>query len=203
MDLTTVTRVKATGQGFSGTDQDTLLAQIVAQVSAAAEKYMDRGIEYTSRTEYFNIEPGQTVVRLHAFPAIANVAVYNDTAHQTGSYTQFPASTQMDASQYGIDTARGLLIFDQTPPQPGANVLKVTYTGGMSATATSAANFIAAFPDIASALDLWAVYVCNQAKQPGVNSVSIDGASAAITVFTMPTVTRDTLNAYRTKLGTL
>jgi hypothetical protein len=95
------------------------------------------------------------------------------------------------------------LIFDQTSPQAGANVLKVTYTGGMATGATDAAGFIAAFPDIASAVDLWAVYIVNQAKQPGVNSISIDGASAAISVYTMPTVTRDTLNAYRTKLGTL
>jgi hypothetical protein len=202
MDLTTVTRVKATGQGFSGTTSDTLLTQIVAQVSAAAEKYMDRGVKYESRTEYFNVEPGQTVFRLHGFPTIATLTVYNDTAHQTTTYTQFPASTAIDPSQYGIDTARGLLIFDQTPPQPGANVLKVTYTGGMS-TAATPADFITAFPDIASAVDLWAVYVCNQAKLPGVNSISIDGASAAISVYTMPTITRDTLNAYRTKLGAL
>lgn len=197
MDFTTSTRVKALGQGFSGSTQDTLIGTLITALSAATERYLDRGIEYTSRTEYFNVEPGQRVLRLHAFPAIASVTLYNDTAHESGTYTQFPATTAVDAGSYAIDTDRGLLIVDDGILLDGSKAVKVTYTGGIASGATSASGLVTAFPDIAQAVDMWVIYALRQGMNPGYTSVAVDGGSVAVGAYAMPLITKDLLERYR------
>lgn len=204
MDLTTRARVKVLLQGAAGTTQDSLLDQLITAESAKVEKYLDRGIEYLARTEFFNVAPGQSVFRLGAWPGIdttpANFVVYNDVAHASASYTQFPSTTEIDEANYAIDAERGLLLFHYQLPQPGPKTLKVTYSGGMHSTLTGASkvtNFVAQFPDLAYATELQVVAGFNSAKQPSASGFTDAAGSVTYqTLDLLPQVKR-TLDRYR------
>lgn len=191
-------------QGATGTTQDSLLSQLITAESAKIEKYLDRGIEYQARTEHFNVDPGQRLFRLAAWPGIdttvANFHVYNDVAHASSSYTQFPSSTEIDASNYAIDAERGLLVVHYANLLCGPKVLKIAYTGGMATNLTGSSkvtNFVSGFPDIAYACELQVVAAFNSAKQPAVGSFTdATGSLNYVTLDLLPQVKR-TLDRYR------
>jgi len=176
IDLTTLARVKSMIGGNLSTTYDTLLTAWISAISKRAMmEILKRGLKSQSRSEYFDVDPGQDEVWLLGCPIdttkTITVVNNNDTPRvwtDTGDVV---------SSDYIIcDPARaykGVLYFE-TVLTSGVNVLKVTYTGGMAA---DAAAFIAAFPDISDAIDRQLKYMWVNRDLVGIQSQGIAGAS--------------------------
>ena len=193
LDMTTLARVKVLAQGIgSDTDYDTEIDRWIDQISAAAEKYMNRVALAAAQTEYFDIRNGQRVFFVRAVPVTTWTAVNNDTDRSFGS------DTVVDSSGYATTDDIGKVEFDGFDPVFGPKALKITYTGGMAADVTA---FVAAFPDIAGAVDAQCAHLHQQRMSIGRTSVLADGASVSVDDPTkwLP-VLRNALNAHR-RLG--
>lgn len=180
MDLTTTTRVEnlilATGTPPAWTT--TAIGQLITEVSAAVERYLDRYAQSgVSRTEYLDVEAGQRLFRLRAYPVASMTSVSFDPEQVFGS------DTVIDSGDYfsPLYNSSGVLRFpyDLNPPDTATlpDCLKVVYTGGM---ASSTANFITSYPDIAGAVDKQVAFLYQNRNNLGVSSVSGDAGSISI-----------------------
>lgn len=120
-----------------GINADDIIIQSMAlAASAAIEKYLDRKLEKLARTEYFDVDAGQCVFFVSAYP-IVSIQVYNDadrafaTALSQTDYTYLGDSGRVVVDKYSLDS--------------GYNALKVVYTGGL---ATSQAELEQNHPDL-------------------------------------------------------
>ena len=102
----------------------------------------------------------------------ASIVVNNDINRD------FDSSTVVSSSYYHVDDDTGILVVDDYILQLGYKCLKVTYTGGM---ASSAANFITSFPDIADAISIQVAYEYESRNRLGQTSVT--GQDGSITLF--------------------
>lgn len=197
MDLTTTTRV-ATLVNASGSVPaafTSTVGQLITQVSAAVESFLDRYAESgVSRTEYLGVTKGQTVFRLRAYP-VASVTSVSFDVDQGWTDT-------LDSADYltPVYSAQGLLIV-RSPlrtsdgyPDTLPGVLKVVYTGGM---ASSAANFATAYPDIVGAIDQQIAYLWHQRNNLGTGNVSGDTGSVSAGADSWLPFVRQTLWRYR------
>lgn len=147
MNLTTTEHVKryltdavpAAGARLAG--DDALLGQLVTWVSENAAGYMDRLIEQASRTEYFDIDYGQRLVMVRAYPIASISSIVNDV---TRAYT----SGTIDSDDYVADASGPIINFDYSL-SAGPRALKVTYTGGLGTTVDA---ICAAYPDLCQAV---------------------------------------------------
>lgn len=154
----------------------TVVNQLIAGVSAAVEAYLQRSIESTSRVLYLTVDSGSRMFQLPAFPVSTITSIYFDVT-QT-----FDSSTLLTSSDYFNPTlgASGLLVFKYpllVPYGTAPGALKVTYTGGMAASADS---FITAYPDIAHAVDLQVAYLYHTRNMVGTVSTSGDSGAIAL-----------------------
>lgn len=200
MDLTTTTRV-ATLVNAAGTAPaafNSTVGQLITNVSAAVESYLDRYAQSgVSRTEYLAVAAGQQVFRLRAYPVVSMSGVYFDL-DQT-------FATALDSTEYlspvysdmGMLTMRYPLRLVDGYPDTMPNVLKVVYTGGM---ASSTANFITAYPDIAGAVDQQVAFLWHQRNNLGTASVSGDAGSVSAGADSWLPSVMDVLRRYR-RLG--
>lgn len=186
MDLTTAERVRVlimAGAQATGTallsDTSAGLGQLITEVSAAAESYLDRNAESgVSRTEYFDVERGNTIFRLRAYPVASVTNIWLDYDQAFGTSTLL---TTDDYFNPVLDT-RGLLVMKYPSFFRGygdrwSRALKVTYTGGMAATA---AAFITAFPDIAAAVEHQVIFRWKRRNDLG--HLSVAGDAGTVTV---------------------
>lgn len=162
MDLTTATRVKLR-LAIDGDDTayDTIIAQIITRVSAEVEVLMSRHVESTARTVQLDTFHIMRHISLRGYPVTTLTSVHNDVDRNFGS------DTLIAAADYYTDTGAGLLWFDVTLSSARGG-LQVIYTGGM---ATSAANFITAYPDIAEAVDQRVAQLWQRRNEVGLSSV--------------------------------
>lgn len=180
MDLTTAARVSTAVLGTATGPAPFLLqvGQLITQVSAAVEAYLDRyATSGVSRTEYLTASKGQRVFRLRAFPVASVTSVSFDTE------AAFGAETVVDTTDYysPVQSEAGLLRFKYAPligDGLGDDVpcLKVVYTGGMAA---NAGAFVTAYPDIAGAVDQQVAYFYHTRNELGRASVSGDSGSSS------------------------
>lgn len=180
MDLTTTARVAAIiapGQTLSASTT-AALAQLITSVSAAAEVVMDRAAQSSARTEYFTVEPGQRRFSLRAWPVSAVSSVNYDLDNAwTGAALDADEFVSPVYSPTGELVIRyALLAREHEVDAPSA--LRVIYTGGMAA---DAAAFIAAFPDVAEAVELQVAHLWHARNAPGMSSVSGDGGNVSPT----------------------
>lgn len=179
MNLSTTARVLAliSSKGTAPDNAETEIAAVLASVSAAVETYLNRYTEATSRTEYLDVDPYQRVFRLRASPVSAVSSVYFDEEQAFGS------ETALVASDYYLPTldATGRLVMRfalNSGADPIPRAVKVTYTGGMAA---SASAFVTAYPDIAGAVDVQTSHEWQRRNALGVTSVSYpDGTTASL-----------------------
>ncbi len=105
MDLTTKERVKVHGEGGGqkwGTSSDAQLDAIIAGYSADFQLMLDRAVLAAAQTETFDVDRGQRVFSLKAYPVTAVTSIINDTERLfTGS--------ALAATDYSLNTATGLL----------------------------------------------------------------------------------------------
>lgn len=176
MDLTTYQRVSnlvAPGETSPAAFQ-TVVGQLITAVSAAVEQYLGRSAETTSRVQYLNVDGGSRIFQLQAFPVTTLASVYFDTDQVFGASTLLTSSDYFDPTL----SSSGLLVFKYSLSASvgfAPSALKVTYTGGMAA---SAAAFITAFPDIAHAVDLQVSHLYHTRNMIG--TVSSSGDSGAV-----------------------
>lgn len=147
--LTTIHRVKRRGAYNAKNNDDVLLNELIAEVSADCEEFMARHVWQTSRTEVYRLELHKHLLSLRGAP----VAVVESVKYHTSN--DFTGITAMDPASYNVDLELGTIEFrNDTPYAPG--YVEVVYTGGMSAAATEAevtAQFISDFPHLAGAVD--------------------------------------------------
>lgn len=132
MNLTTVDRVRE-AMGISltmlDTELDNALRHIITGTSSHIEKspVFDRYIERKQRTEDFNVINRQKIFNVKGAPIFSTPAplVYNDTNRE------FDSTTLIDASDYGINYARGIFTFDNYDLMAGSGILRIIYTGGL------------------------------------------------------------------------
>ena len=171
MDLTTLARVRTLLKDTS-TQNDTLIDQLIDAVSPQLERILNRHAMETDRTEQYDVAPGQEVFLLRGFPVLASPAavVKNSLSRD------FTAASAIDTASYYIDLTRGILHIDLVGLEPGPGTLQVAYTGGL---ATTTANIITLWPDIAAACELQVAYLIQRKDELGLASFSAEGGSVA------------------------
>ena len=168
MDLTTTARVKALAK-IDGTSLDSLIGTLISGFSAAVEDELDRALEEAALVEIRNVSSRQTTFRLRGFPVLSSPAmtVHNDTTFEFGS------TSLVDTTSYQLIADEGVVEFLPGTLIPGRKVLQFSYTGGMGA---DTAAFIAAFPQIAEAVDIQLVHtLARRNTRFGASSVSLAG----------------------------
>ena len=158
------------------TGNATIIDQLIAIVSARAESYLDRYTESATRTEYLDVAWGQRIFILRAYPVTAVTGVWYDP------YQLWDSTSAVDTDEYRSPIYGGgpILSIDRRLNYSWENVqdraLKVTYTGGMAADDIA---FIAAYPDIAGAVDQQIVYEYQRRRDLG--SQAIGGDAGTVT----------------------
>jgi len=171
MLITTKDNIKALLGSNSSTNDDLLLEAFALSVSAAVEKYIARGVETTERTEYHDVEAGQSYFLLKAYPVdtAESIAVYNDSGRTFG--------TALGSSNYTVLGDLGGLSIDGYSLIDGPRVLKVVYTGGLAATQEA---LEAAYPDIEMAARIQGAAWFERRKSLSTASVSVAGSSVSV-----------------------
>jgi len=154
------------------TEADETIQEIVADVSAEVESFLDRDILIqTDKEETFDIEPGQYRFSLRAYPITTLTSVWNDYNRSFGS------STLLSASGYTVNKRTGYLTVDRFVLTPGYGVLKAKYTGGM---ATDTVSFISAYPAVVSAVTMETAYRYQRRFNLGLIAATVQGGSVTL-----------------------
>ena len=201
MDYTTRARVK-TLLGIANADvsQDGLIDQLVTAVSQRFDTEMRRHSQQTARTEVYPVKFTRRLITLKGAPVAtspAPVVKISDT-------TDFTTATTMVANDdYVIEFDAGVvrLLTQGTPFTAGAAgrpvapyYVQVQYTGGF---ATSTANVISAYPDLAQACDLQVAYQHRRRVSPGGNVTVGDSSTQYTKDYGLLDEVREVLNKYK------
>lgn len=155
LDATTKARVK-TLLNITNTEHDDLLDLMVTAVSKRIENFIDRPLMLEARTEEYHVQPRAGTLFLRAAPVSSIATVISD------SLWDFANGTTVSSDLYHVDSESGRL-YMQFDLQPGHNAVQVVYTAGF---ATSTANLITDYPDIAMAADLQVVSQFRRRQAP-------------------------------------
>lgn len=171
MDLTTRARIRAawavSGEVLASTATiNDFFDQLITDWSTRAEKILNRQVATATYTEYLDVEPGQRVFSLRAYPVSSIVSVTSDANRE------FTGAT-IAATEFSCQTGTGMLRIDSYSLDTGPGALKVILVGGMAP--SSAASFAAVYPDIASAIDMQVQYHFERKASLGKTAVSVGG----------------------------
>lgn len=169
MNLTTKERCIAYLEK-SWQEKESLLNQLIGDVSAGAETYLQRGALSTTRTEYFDVFPGRTLFSLAGYPVTSVTSVANDPdrAWASGSF--------IDSTNYAANLEHGLVEIDGQSLTVGPRVIRIVYIGGMAATADA---FVTAFPDISKAVTIQVVHEFRRSNSLQGDSITTAAGSVA------------------------
>jgi len=187
VDLTTADRLK-TFLDVSGSGEDTLLGYLVTAISAQVEAYLDRYVESTSRTAYLDVEEGQRVFGLRGYPVTSVSSLRHDI-----DWT-FASTDELATTDYTVLGDDGLLQIPAYDLAAGPRALKITYTGGMAA---SAAAFYAAYPDAELAVWYQAGYAFERRKFLIDGSAAVAGSSVGFQAPELLAEVKELLRPYR------
>lgn len=164
LDLTTTADVK-TLLGKSKADHDTLIGEMVTDMSRRFEQELGRSLMAESQTEVFSVRQGQRIIGVTAVPMSALTSIKLSI---TKDFSGVAALTSNN--DFVIDLAQGEIEFLFAPD---TGYVEVAYTGGMAAN-TSA--FKSAFPDIARACSKQVAYEFERRNRPN-SSTTVEGAN--------------------------
>lgn len=152
--------------GITSNNEDVILSSIATAVSKQIEKHLLRGVHIEERTQYFDVEEGQKVFQLDAYPVtpITACAVYNDYSRAF--------QTAIDPGNYTVFGSTGELIIDQYSLTTGFRVLKAVYTGGMAATQQALEEN---YPDIEMATRIQGAFLYTKKDKLGISGETIAG----------------------------
>lgn len=175
LEITTTTRVKAAGLlgiDVADTKYDTLLGQLVAEVSAQFESYIGHSFLLAERQETLDVRYLTNRVFTEHFP----IASISDVQMRYG--IQFAwggtGARSVVATEYDFEADSGMISFAGSL-FVGPRSLRITYTAGFAA---DTATFLTGYPEIASAADRQIAHYFQRRNQPEAGSVSISGSSA-------------------------
>jgi hypothetical protein len=178
IDLTTRDRVKtflSSGGTPPGDDLDGLIDNLIRFYSIRFEEELRRATEGAEYTEHLNVDEGQCVFTLAAYPVYEVVSVRLDLDRVWGE------ETEIDPLLYYISETRGLLEFDRgyVPPK-GRGVLQVVYVGGMSDPSGTdpVSSFIDIYPDLAMAVDMQVAECVRRRDRMGATNTSFEGGGS-------------------------
>lgn len=188
MNLTTTQRVKERLDKSQIGDNEAVYGVVVA-VSHAMAADMDLLVEQTSRTEIHSPEYGARRIFLKATPVASVSTVHNDSQREYGS------SSLVAASDYYVDTATGVLLFDY-PIISGPGSVQVVYTGGIAASVEGLVS--AGYGDIVDAATTQAVHQFQRRRTPHLSGFSDPTGNTTFTseIDWLPIV-RKTMARYR------
>jgi len=201
MDYTTRARVK-TLLGIANADvsQDSLIDQLITSVSERFDAEMRRHSLQTSRVEVYPIKLSRRLVTLKGAPvngAVTFTIKLNDTTDFT------TATTLVRNDDYVLEDTAGVvrLVSQGTPFTAGSMArpilpyyIQVTYTGGL---ATTTANLIASYADLAQACDLQVAYLHRRRTTPGGNVTMGESSTQFTKDYQFLEEVRYTLNRYK------
>ena len=179
MDLTTVERVKAVAESFTGPAADAKLAIVLASTSVTVEKALGRELKYEARTAIFDVEPGIRHFFLLGFPAIVITDVRYDI---TGVFASDSVIDNTDQSQYTINYELGAVVFNTDFAACAPRSLKVTYTGGYHTSGITPETFAVNAPDIAFQVAKQVAHDYKRSRGSGYSSESMRGASVSFDI---------------------
>ena len=187
---------------FSGSGEDTLIDEIIEQVSGEIEFYCDRLFAAQSgRVEYPS--GGTELLSLKLFPITSVTSIYEDTEREFGAGTLIDSSNYYAGGDYG---ERGVVIKSNSWRKElsgiyrtnfwlkGPNVIKVTYSGGYTVTSGVAG----VDSNLKKAVARQCAYLWDRRMNLGTASASGgDGSASFIGAYDLlPNVKRD-LQPYR------
>lgn len=195
MNLSTVDRVlsRMAATGNARDEARSEVAALLATVSGAVERYLDRRATRTSRTVYFDVEPCGTIYSLDAYPVTVMTGAWFDPDQAFGTGFELAASDYFDPTldTQGVFQTKGPLSRYARHPR----ALKITFTGGM---ANDTDSFVAAYPDIAGAVDTQVAHEWQRRNALGVTSVSYpDGTTATLSFDRWIPSVKQVLDYYR------
>lgn len=165
MYITTKENIK---QLISKTDagDDVILNAIALGLTTRFEQFADRLVEIIAdRVKYFDIEAGQEIFLLPAFPVSA-CSVWNDEDRSW--------NTQLDSGVYTFLGDLGELVVDDYSLVTGAKKLKVQFTGGMAASQTALQT---AYPDLEMACRIQGAFLYEKRQRLGAKGQSVAGGN--------------------------
>ncbi len=145
LPLTDVARVQVYKSWAVDSERDTILAVIIAGVSARFEFEIKRDTVLQARSQDFDVDPGEFLFQVEAWPIDQGtnvVKVFTDFDRV------FASASEIDADDFTVDEATGQVIVDKSDIFTGFRVLRITYDGGLAADLT---GLDALRPDIVSA----------------------------------------------------
>lgn len=151
-------------------EKESLLNQLIGDVSAGAETYMLRSALATTYTEYFDVTTGRSLFSCKAYPITSVTSVANDIDRAWGS------TTLLDSGDYAAHLETGLIEVDQRSLITGSRVLRIVYIGGMAATTDA---FVAAYPDISKAVTIQVVHEFRRSNSLQGDSITTAAGSVA------------------------
>jgi hypothetical protein len=169
IDLISLANARALGDwDVSDTADDALLSRYITSVSHQIEGELCRWTEATARTEEYWIDQGCKLILLDGQPYTTITSIKYSSDKDWASET---ALTQTE-EWIGDPVEAVIRLLFETRLRPG--YAQVVYSGGMAA---NTAAFEAAYPDIAEAAGLQALYMFNRHKSPGGNVVVAGGST--------------------------
>jgi hypothetical protein len=201
MDYTTRARVK-TLLGIANADvsQDSLIDQLITSVSERFDAEMRRHSLQTSRVEVYSIKLSRRLVTLKGAP-VNGAATFTIKLNDTTDFTT--ATTLVRNDDYVLEDTAGVvrLVSQGTPFTAGSMArpilpyyIQVTYTGGL---ATTTANLISSYADLAQACDLQVAYLHRRRTTPGGNVTMGDSSTQFTKDYQFLDEVRYTLNRYK------
>lgn len=174
MDATTKERIKDLLE-ITSTTHDTVLDRLIAVVSQRIESYIDRPLQSTERTEYYDLKPRQRVIFLRAYP-LANQAAISEIKFATD--WDYDTAAAENAEDYQVDLTTGAVHLNRHPITSylGENdataplAVKITYTGGFAPDTTT---LISAYPAIAYACEEQVIAMWRRRDEPMSKSTRI------------------------------
>lgn len=171
MKLTTLARVlvhlEAGKQAIGASSTTAYVQDLITTYSEVFEKYMGRVTLSGATTQQFDVDSGDRVFAMSAYPVSEVSSVYNDTDRTWTSGAISSDNYYMDGD--GVLTVEYALV-------AGPGVLRVQYTGGMASTTTA---FVAAYPDIAGACDEQVAYHFQRREGIGAQGLSVGSANVS------------------------
>jgi hypothetical protein len=190
--LTTSARVKARlalGGEQIGDQYDTWIGYAIAAYTRLFERMTHRLVEATSRTAVFDVDGRTQTFFLPGVPVSSITSIKNDPDRAFGS------GTEVDSDDYRLEDAAGLVVVDQTVLSIGRGALQIVYVGGLGADADAV---VAAYPDLAFAVEEQIAYHRNRLSSPGKTGASqpAGGVSFSAALGLLPLV-KETFEEYQ------
>ena len=187
--MTTLARVAAR-RDLQGTADDALLSEFIAAVSQTTEERVSRHAQAAARTEVFRVDRFKRMLTLPGRP-ISTV-----TSIKVNYIPVFDTVTAADPSAYDILSDQGQVRLNWSLNYSPSYV-EVVYTGGMAADTTS---FIAAYPEVADAVDVEVVNRWNRRKSPGGETTTLGSATVSRTsAYGLHSHLRDAIRRYKVR----